>query len=551
MLPFRKKAAQALLAGLPSFAVPADAIDTIPDPAAFRSALLQAIAQATRRILIVALYLQDDDGGREILDALYAAHAREPALEISIFVDWHRAQRGLIGKQKSEGNAGMYREYAERLGPGVVIYGVPVQNRELFGVLHLKGVIIDDIVLYSGASFNDVYLATHGRYRLDRYHRLRDRELADAMADFLRRHFVEGEAVRRLNVPDVPTTRSLFPAIRTFRADLDQAQYEVPRTALGDGDVAVTPLLGFGRADNLLNDVLLALLRGTRQRVILLTPYFNLPRPVRAVLGQLLRRGCEINIMVGDKTANDFYIPPPQPFRTIGLLPYLYENNLRRFARAHRRQMASGQLNIYLWRDGDNSYHLKGLFVDDEIAVITGNNFNPRAWALDLENGLLLRDPSHRLTATHAAEWAALKQHAVRRWGAGALVQALCFARRRDQPGQPQGQPPIHVRPLFGHDAVADGVAQRAVRTPLVRAQNAIALCAEPFDGALRIEVAMVGVELNGHAAQRFERVLQQQALAGRVEMAFLPASGVPVLRRSLASHSAGRLAVRWARRFH
>ena len=414
MLPFRKKAAQALLDGLPFIAVPADAIDVLADPDAFRAALLQEIAQANRRILIVALYLQDDDGGREILDALYAARERQPALEISVFVDWHRAQRGLIGKQKSDGNAGMYREYAQRLGPGVVIYGVPVQNRELFGVLHVKGVIIDDTVLYSGASLNDIYLAKHGRYRLDRYHRLRDRALADAMAQFLRRHFVEGEAVRRLNGPEVPTTRSLYPAIRTFRADLEQAQYEVPHDVLGEGDVAVTPLLGFGRTDNRLNEVLLGLLRGARQRVILLTPYFNLPRPLRAVLGQLLRRGCEISIMVGDKTANDFYIPPPQPFRTIGLLPYLYENNLRRFARAHRRQMASGQLNIYLWRDGDNSYHLKGLFVDDDIAVITGNNFNPRAWALDLENGLLLRDPEHRLAAQHAAEWAALKRHAVR-----------------------------------------------------------------------------------------------------------------------------------------
>jgi hypothetical protein len=38
--------------------------------------------------------------------------AKNPALQISVFVDWHRAQRGLIGKQKSEGNAGMYREYA-------------------------------------------------------------------------------------------------------------------------------------------------------------------------------------------------------------------------------------------------------------------------------------------------------------------------------------------------------------------------------------------------------------------------------------------------------
>jgi len=118
--------------------------------------------------------------------------------------------------------------------------------------------------------------------------------------------------------------------------------------------------------------------------------------------------------MVGDKTANDFYIPPGQPFTTIGLLPYLYENNLRRFARAHAHQLASGQLNLWLWRDGDNSYHLKGLLVDDHVALLTGHNLNPRAWALDLENGLLLRDPEHRLLAMHEAEWAALRRHATR-----------------------------------------------------------------------------------------------------------------------------------------
>lgn len=412
MLPFRRKS-QAR-GELPAFAVAATAIAVLPDAAAFRRELLQRIAQATQRIVIVTLYLQDDDGGREVLDALYAAKARLPALRISVFVDWHRAQRGLIGKQKSDGNAGMYRDYAARLGPGVDIYGVPVQNRELFGVLHLKGFIIDDAVLYSGASLNDVYLARHGRYRLDRYHRLQHRGLADAMADFVQQHFVDSAAVCRLNTAEVPSTRTLQPAIREFRQDLQHAAYPVPHEAPAAGEVAVTPLLGFGRGDNTLNEALLTLLRGARERVILLTPYFNLPRPVRAVLGQLLRRGCRIDIMVGDKTANDFYLPPDQPFKTIGVLPYLYENNLRRFARAHRRQIDSGQLNLHLWRDGDNSYHLKGLFIDDDVAVLTGNNLNPRAWALDLENGLVLRDPARLLQAKHEAEWAALRRHATR-----------------------------------------------------------------------------------------------------------------------------------------
>ncbi|GFZ90707.1 CDP-diacylglycerol--serine O-phosphatidyltransferase [Dyella caseinilytica] len=397
-----------------AFAVSAAHVQTLEGPGPFRQALLAQIAQATRRIVLVALYLQDDEAGREVLEALYAASRARPELEIEVYVDWHRARRGLIGKVASEGNAAMYRDYTARCGEGVAIYGVPVQNRELFGVLHLKGFVIDDAVLYSGASINDVYLATQGRYRLDRYHLIRHAGLADSMVAFVQRYLRASEAVQRLDRTPLPATRELQQAIRHLRKELQHAHYQVPREALSGTDIAITPLAGFGRSGNTLNDTLLALLRQARRRVVLFTPYFNLPRPVRAVLGQLLRRGCTIDIMVGDKTANDFYIPPAQPFRKIGLLPYLYESNLRRFARAHRAHMARGQLNLWLWRDGDNSYHVKGLLIDDEIAVITGNNLNPRAWALDLENGLLLRDPSHQLVAQHEAEWAALRRHAVR-----------------------------------------------------------------------------------------------------------------------------------------
>lgn len=415
LLPFgRGRRLQAQLDDMPAFAVPAAAIKTLDSPVAYREQLLAAIAAAERRIVIVALYLEDDDGGREVLEALYAAKARRPALDIAVFVDWHRAQRGLIGKARSEGNAGMYRAYTAEHGPGVACYGVPVQNRELFGVLHLKGYVVDDTVIYSGASLNDVYLARHGRYRLDRYHVLDHAGLADAMASFVAREFAASPAVCRLDQPPVPTTQSLLPAIRAFRQQLQQARYAVVPQPLHDGQVAVTPLVGFGRADNPLNATLLALLRSTRERVVLLTPYFNLPRPVRAVIGQLLRRGCQVEIMVGDKVANDFYIPPEQPFRTIGVLPYLYESNLRRFARLHQAHMASGQLRLHLWRHGSNSFHLKGLFIDDDLAVLTGNNLNPRAWALDLENALLLRDPQGLLRDQHAREWAALRRHATR-----------------------------------------------------------------------------------------------------------------------------------------
>jgi CDP-diacylglycerol--serine O-phosphatidyltransferase len=234
------------------------------------------------------------------------------------------------------------------------------------------------------------------------------------MADFVARQFGDSEAVPRFDRLPLPRARDMQEPIRRLRQSLQQARYVGASETPGEGEVTVIPLAGFGRGENALNDALLALLRQASQRVILLTPYFNLPRPVRAAIGQLLRRGCRLDIMVGDKTANDFYIPPGQPFNRIGLLPYLYESNLRRFARLHQGAIDSGQLNLWLWRDGDNSYHLKGLFVDEEWAVLTGNNLNPRAWALDLENGLLLRDPSRQLHGQHEAEWQALRRHATR-----------------------------------------------------------------------------------------------------------------------------------------
>ncbi len=42
----------------------------------------------------------------------------------------------------------------------IPVYGVPVNTGEALGVLHFKGFIIDDSVIYSGASLNDVYPAS-------------------------------------------------------------------------------------------------------------------------------------------------------------------------------------------------------------------------------------------------------------------------------------------------------------------------------------------------------------------------------------------------------
>ena len=77
---------RSLLPKLRSFPLTAEAVTILPGAAEFRRCLLEKIAEATRRIYIVALYLQQDEAGQEILDALHAAKLKRPELEIAVVV---------------------------------------------------------------------------------------------------------------------------------------------------------------------------------------------------------------------------------------------------------------------------------------------------------------------------------------------------------------------------------------------------------------------------------------------------------------------------------
>ncbi|ECW4910809.1 CDP-diacylglycerol--serine O-phosphatidyltransferase, partial [Salmonella enterica subsp. enterica serovar Typhimurium] len=70
---FKRNKHQQHLAQLPKISQSVDDVDFFYTPATFRETLLEKIASATQRICIVALYLEQDDGGKGILDALYAA----------------------------------------------------------------------------------------------------------------------------------------------------------------------------------------------------------------------------------------------------------------------------------------------------------------------------------------------------------------------------------------------------------------------------------------------------------------------------------------------
>lgn len=397
---------------MPTIALNPEQLDVLHTAQAFRECLLEHIRNAKQRIYITALYLEDDEAGREVLSTIYRVKQEKPELDIAICVDWHRAQRGLIGAEQSEGNASFYKEFSNKYEKKVPVYGVPVRGREVFGVLHLKGFIIDDTVIYSGASLNNIYLNFHEKYRFDRYHVINNHTLADSMVNFIKNEILSHPAVNKLCCDDKPTTKDIKLAIRQFRSSLAQSKYEFQNETVNINQVAVTPLVGIGKRRNKLNLRINQLIASAKKEVVICTPYFNFPKSVAKEVKKALKRGVKVAIVVGDKTASDFYIGPEESFRTIAGLPYLYEINLRRFAKANEANMASRKLSIQLWKHDNNSYHLKGIWIDKCNMLLTGNNLNPRAWSLDLENALLIQDNNNLLTEKFEKELENILKHA-------------------------------------------------------------------------------------------------------------------------------------------
>lgn len=401
---------QQYLVSLPKLSQDVADVKTLYKTEDFRDELLKQISLAQNTIYITALYLEKDDAGKDILHALYAAKQANTSLDIKILVDWHRAQRGRIGAAANATNADWYYDVSQQYPDvDIPIYGIPVNTREALGVLHLKGFLFDDTLLYSGASINDVYLQRHEKYRYDRYHLIKNSQLAASMRKFIDDSLLPTDAIHRLNTETRPKTAEFKHLIKQFRLGLRGSSYQFTGNASND-ELSVTPFVGLGKKNDL-NRVITHLMGSTSDKLTICTPYFNLPAVLVRIISRLLRDGKQVEIIIGDKTANDFYIPPEEPFKIIGALPYLYEINLRRFVSRLQRFIDSKQLTVRLWKDGDNTYHLKGMWVDNQWQLITGNNLNPRAWGLDLENAVLIHDPKQQLQDQRHHELECIRTH--------------------------------------------------------------------------------------------------------------------------------------------
>jgi CDP-diacylglycerol--serine O-phosphatidyltransferase len=416
---------------LPSIPLAAENITILSSAKQYAQSLLTLIATAKTRIYITALYLQDDEAGQQVLTALYEAKKKTPTLDIKIFVDFHRAQRGLIGDKTSNGNRDFYLAFAEKYKEVIQIYGIGVKRKELLGVWHFKGMVFDDTVLYTGASINNIYLHQENRYRLDRYYSIVSTTLADSFCQLLDTLFIDNQLAPQLNVPTLLSKQAQQRIIAKINSALKIASYSFKQTS-SNNELSLVPLIGLGRRKNQLNQVIRQQIKNAKSSLIIFTPYFNLPKPLLRDLNSALKRGVNVIFIIGDKKANDFYIADDNEFSTIGIIPYIYENLLKTFLKGKQKFLDSEQLEVRLWQHESNSFHLKGLITDNRWHLLTGNNFNPRAWALDVENGLLIDDPGQKLMAGFQQEYESIAKNTQR------ITSYLELEQLQDYPEKPQ-----------------------------------------------------------------------------------------------------------------
>ena len=394
---------------LPKIPLEDDQIQCLKTPENYRESLLESIRNAKDRIYITSLHIENDDAGQEIIKEL--AEAKKRGVDVKIFVDFYRNQRSRVGADRNKYSAQVLKVAEDS---GLEILGVPVAKSEGKGVLHTKGIIIDNVVYYSGASLNDPYLGKNDKFRLDRYWRFENTELANSMVGYLQETMEGKDEVQSLS-PDEKIKANIKDKKNKVRKKLKSVQYKAEGVEIDDEDgvMTITPIGGLGK-ENLVDKAILEILNQARpaDKLTIITPYFRPRKKVKKAINNALRRGVEVTIIVGDRKANDFYRSPEEiekmndmdltrkeqaKLAVFDALPMLYETELRRFVRKNEVFVKRGLLNIKVWENNEDTYHAKGVFLNGgETSVITGDNLIKRG-LVDAENALLMRNVTNAI----------------------------------------------------------------------------------------------------------------------------------------------------------
>lgn len=190
----------------PCFAVSANRIRIITEPAHFYEALCDGARTARSRIVLASLYLGTGEQEHGLVSRIRHNLRQNPRLRVQVLLDFARGTRGADrGASSKDALMPLLQQQQEHRGGGssnsnssdagttnnvcVSLYHTPALRglskrlmpprwNELIGLQHMKLYVFDDTVIVSGANLSRDYFTN----RQDRYIVIEDRRLADFYA---------------------------------------------------------------------------------------------------------------------------------------------------------------------------------------------------------------------------------------------------------------------------------------------------------------------------------------------------------------------------------
>lgn len=315
-----------------------DEVLVLENGEAIYPAMLEAIANAERHVLLCTYIFDRDETGQQFIDALVAA--RDRGLEVKVIVDgmgeWMSLRRvGTLLRQ--------HRIEFTRFNPITLL--PPSLNLNLRS--HRKMLIIDNRYAFTGGSnIGDRHLSE----RLENVHRVMDI------------HFrLQGRIVDELEW----AFRRDWHYCRGTR-ELSQFQYSNPNKT----QAAVWSRLvldGPNKSLDRLNDLMLGVISSARERAWIMTPYFL---PTQDLIGALIAahlRGVDVQVLLpGDNNIK------PAHWASRNILRLILETDL------------------YIAYQASPFIHSKILLIDDQYSLIGSANMDPRSLRLNYELGVEL-----------------------------------------------------------------------------------------------------------------------------------------------------------------
>ncbi|KAG6856303.1 hypothetical protein H0H87_005716 [Tephrocybe sp. NHM501043] len=443
--PSIRQVASGLAQTQPAFAVSANKIRVLKEPAEFYALLLDMILRAEHRIFISSLYIGSAES--ELIDAIRNSLSGKPSLCLHLQLDLNRSTRPgasstakillpLLQEFPDRVKISMFRSPHLR---GILAKLVPPRFNEGWGTWHAKIYGVDDEVIISGANLNQSYFTN----RQDRYiHFANQPSLAQYCFDFLQTistfsyklSFGPGAAPHSyqhegyfLDWPDTQThphnihskaqvALSTFQSSQRAKHGLHGKDLVAPGNSTESDSVLLFPVIQAGQFNIREEEFALSLLfrnldasavvrndqgehaaEEHRPLVDLTSGYFGLYEPYQNLV---LANNVSTRIVAASPKANGFFGSKGISGRIPEGYTLLEQRFMSAVKRAGRLWKQKSGVQLTEWEREGWTYHAKGIWVSPTpssppvLTLFGSTNLNSRSAHIDTELSFVMVVPS-------------------------------------------------------------------------------------------------------------------------------------------------------------